>query len=150
MSRCNDTIHSAVWVKLLIDILIYFIDSLIWYPLYELSNKLFIDSQVAQSSNMSIGEHRHSKYKDLYAKKTYRFCNLRKWKDFNKKQLTLLKMCVTSLLCGPRADLWPFYGFLCKLFSLYIEFYNFEFSFQPRSKWLVKRIVSYFFIQKCL
>ena len=30
-----------------------------------------------------------------------------------KKQLTLLKMCVTSLLCGPRADLWPFYGFLC-------------------------------------
>ena len=31
-----------------------------------------------------------------------------------KKQLTLLKMCVTSLLCGPRADLWPFYGFLCK------------------------------------
>ena len=43
--------------------------------------------------------------------KTYRFCNLRKWKDFIKKQLTLLKMCVTSLLCGPRADLWPFYGF---------------------------------------
>ena len=39
-------------------------------------------------------------------KKTYRFCNLRKWKDFNKKQFTLLKMCVTSLLCGPRADLW--------------------------------------------
>ena len=26
-------------------------------------------------------------------------------------------MCVTSLLCGPRADLWPF---LCKLFSLYM------------------------------
>ena len=48
-------------------------------------------------------------------KENYRFCNLRKWKDFNKKQLnTLLKMCVTSLLCGPRADLWPFYGFLCK------------------------------------
>ena len=23
-----------------------------------------------------------------------------------KKQLTFLKMCVTSLLCGPRADLW--------------------------------------------
>ena len=30
---------------------------------------------------------------------------------FNKKQLTLLKMCVTSLMCGPRADLWPFMGF---------------------------------------
>ena len=27
-------------------------------------------------------------------------------------------MCVTSLLCGPPADLWPFYGFLCKRFSL--------------------------------
>ena len=49
-------------------------------------------------------------------KKTYRFCNLRK-----KKQPTLLKMCVTSLLCGPRADLWPFYGFLCKRFSLYMK-----------------------------
>ena len=31
-----------------------------------------------------------------------------------KKLLTSLKMCVTSLLCGPRVDLWPFYGFLCK------------------------------------
>ena len=38
-----------------------------------------------------------------------------------KKQLTLLKMCVTSLLCGPRADLWPFYGFLCERFSLYVK-----------------------------
>ena len=37
-----------------------------------------------------------------------------------QKQLTLLKMCVTSLLCGPRADLWPFYEFLCQRFSLYI------------------------------
>ena len=25
-------------------------------------------------------------------------------------------MCVTSLLCGPWADLWPFYGLYCKLF----------------------------------
>ena len=49
-------------------------------------------------------------------KKTYRFCNARKWKDFNKKQLTLLKMCVTSLLWGPRVDLWPFYGCLSKRF----------------------------------
>ena len=38
-----------------------------------------------------------------------------------KKQLTLLKVCVTSLLCGPRADLWPFYGFLCKRFSLFTK-----------------------------
>ena len=27
-------------------------------------------------------------------------------------------MCVTSLLCGPWADLWPFYGLYCKRFSL--------------------------------
>ena len=33
-------------------------------------------------------------------------------------------MCVTSLLYGPRADLWPFYGFLCKRFSLYIKVYQ--------------------------
>ena len=25
-----------------------------------------------------------------------------------------------SILCSPRPDLWPFYGFLCKRFSLYI------------------------------
>ena len=30
-----------------------------------------------------------------------------------KKQLTLHKMCVTSLLCGSWADLWPFYGLYC-------------------------------------
>ena len=30
-------------------------------------------------------------------------------------------LCVTSPLCGPRADLWPFHGFLCKRFSLYIK-----------------------------
>ena len=41
-------------------------------------------------------------------------------KNFNKKQLTLHKMCVTSLLCGPWADLWPFYGLYCERFSLYI------------------------------
>ena len=33
-------------------------------------------------------------------------------------------MCVTSFLCGPRADLWPFYGFLCKRFSGYIKVYT--------------------------
>ena len=30
--------------------------------------------------------------------------------------VTLLKMCVTSLLCGSRADLWPFSGFLYERF----------------------------------
>ena len=44
--------------------------------------------------------------------------------SIKKKKLTLLKMCVTSLLCGPRADLWPFYGFLCKRFSVYIKVYQ--------------------------
>ena len=29
--------------------------------------------------------------------------------SIKKKQLTLHK-CVTPLLCGPWADLWPFYG----------------------------------------
>ena len=29
-----------------------------------------------------------------------------------KKQLTLHKMCVISLLCGPWAYLWPFYQVL--------------------------------------
>ena len=38
-------------------------------------------------------------------KKPYRFCNLRKWKDFIY-------------------DLWPFYGFLCERFSLYIKVYQ--------------------------
>ena len=33
-------------------------------------------------------------------------------------------MCVASLLCGPRADLRSFYGFLCKRFSLYIKVYQ--------------------------
>ena len=61
----------------------------------------------------------HSNYKDLYGKK-----NLRKWKDFNKKQLTLHKVCVTSLLCVPWADLWPFNGLYCKRFSLYIKVYQ--------------------------
>ena len=32
-------------------------------------------------------------------------------------------MCVRSLLCGPWADLWQFYGFLCKRFSFYSCFY---------------------------
>ena len=30
-------------------------------------------------------------------------------------------MCVTSLLCGPRADLWPFYVFLSQQFSQNIK-----------------------------
>ena len=35
-------------------------------------------------------------------------------------EITLHKMLVTSLLCGPWADLWPFYGLYCKRFSLSI------------------------------
>ena len=37
-----------------------------------------------------------------------------------KNSLPYLK-CVKSLLCGPRVDLWPFCGFLCKRFSLYVN-----------------------------
>ena len=40
------------------------------------------------------------------------FCNLRKWKDFNKKQLTLDNICVTPLLCGPWAAMGRFMAFL--------------------------------------
>ena len=32
-------------------------------------------------------------------------------------------MCVTSLLCGPWADLWPFNGLYSERFSLYIKVY---------------------------
>ena len=60
----------------------------------------------------------------MYGKKTYRFRNLRKWKDFNKKQLTLLNMCVTALLCGSRAALWPFYGFFMFLWVFFISHTN--------------------------
>ena len=68
---------------------------------------------------MSIGKHRQASallhntqnIRICMGKKTYRFCNLRKWKDFNKKQLTLHKMGVTFLLCaGPWAYLWLFMG----------------------------------------
>ena len=57
-------------------------------------------------------------------KNTFRFRNLPKSKDFNKKQLTSHKMCVTSLPCGLWADLWPFYWLYCKRFSLYIKVYQ--------------------------
>ena len=33
-----------------------------------------------------------------------------------KNQLILNNVCVPSLLCGPRADLWPFGGLFCKLY----------------------------------
>ena len=77
-------------------------------------------------SPSSKWEHLHCcvtfEYKDLYGEKTYRFCNLQKWKDFNKKKNSLLYIkCVLRLsgTCGPWADLWPFYGKYCKRFSLY-------------------------------
>ena len=95
------------------------------------TGKLSQVAQVAQARNMSIGKHRHCcitlKYKDLYGKKTYRFCNLQKWKDFNKKQLTLHKMGVTSLLCaGPWAyfNLWLFMGCSVKSFLSMYKFYQ--------------------------
>ena len=50
-------------------------------------------------------------------------------------------MYVTSVLCGPRADLWPFYGFLISFFIFYrsylfhpflISFLLFFFNFSHR------------------
>ena len=59
-----------------------------------------LQPQVDQARNMSIGEHRHCcvtfQIKGFVWEKNYRFYNLR-----NEKQFTLLKMCVTSPLCGP-------------------------------------------------
>ena len=63
----------------------------------------------------------HSKYKDLYGKKPIVSITYENETISITKQLTLLKMCVTSLLGGPRVDLWTFYEFLCKRFSLYRE-----------------------------
>ena len=37
-----------------------------------------------------------------------------------KNSLPYIK-CVTSLLCGPWADLWPFCGLYCKWFPLYTK-----------------------------
>ena len=75
--------------------------------------------QVTQARNMSIGEHRHCCVTfEIQAGfvwgKTYRFCNLRNERISIKKQFTLHKICVTPLLCGPWAELWPFDGFFCK------------------------------------
>ena len=33
------------------------------------------------------------------------FCNLRMWKDLNKSYLTSIKLCVSSFLYGPRANI---------------------------------------------
>ena len=68
-------------------------------------------TQVAHARNISISEHRHcaqhSKYKDLYGKKTYRFRNLRKWKDSNKKNRLPYIKCVLGLSSVVRG---PIYG----------------------------------------
>ena len=41
--------------------------------------------------------------------------------SIKNSSVTLHKVCVKSLLCGPWADLWPFYGLYCKRFSLSIH-----------------------------
>ena len=76
------------------------------------SNNYFITSSTGSPS--SKYDHRHycvtleiqRKYKDLYRKKTYCFCNLRKWKDFNKNSFPYLK-CVLRLSCVVQG---PIYG----------------------------------------
>lgn len=61
---------------------------------------------------MSIGiVGKHLKYKEMpfLVKKTYRFCYVRKWKDFNKRRLTYLKcvFCLATYVVGE-----PTYGHL--------------------------------------
>ena len=51
-------------------------------------------------------------------KKTYRFCNLRKWKDFNKKQLTLLEMCYVSPVWSTGRFMAVVWIFMLTVFSL--------------------------------
>ena len=79
-------------------------------------------AQVAQARNMSIDERRHCcvTFEIIrMGKKPVVSVTYENKRILIKKQLTfLLKMCVTSLLCGPRAYLWPFYGVLFKRFSL--------------------------------
>ena len=78
-----------------------------------------VKAQVAQARNMSIGDKQHCcvtfKYKDLYGRKPIVSVTNENERISIKKQLTFYLKCV---LRGPRADLWPFYGFLCKPFSL--------------------------------
>ena len=67
---------------------------------------------------MSIGELRHllSNIRNIricMGKKPIVSVTYENERILIKKELTLPKMCVTSLLCGPRVDLWPFYRFLC-------------------------------------
>ena len=42
-------------------------------------------------------------------------------KELNKNQLTLLKLCVSSFLCGFLADLWPFNGCYWNRFALSVN-----------------------------
>ena len=76
-------------------------------------------AQVAQARNMSIGEHRHccvtfeiSGF--VWGKKTYRFCNLRKWRISIKNSLPYLK-CVLSLSYVVHG---PIYG---RFMGFYVE-----------------------------
>ena len=48
-------------------------------------------------------------------------------------------MCITSLLCGPRVDLWPFCGFLCKRFSFYVKFTKNEVGHSSEAARLIHR-----------
>ena len=96
--------------------LISFMSWRIWISQDTLVNQK-IDKRIPTGSPSSKYEHRRASallrniqnIRICMGEKTCRFCNQWKWKDFNKKQFTLLKMFVTSLLCGLRADLWPFY-----------------------------------------
>ena len=71
-----------------------------------------VEPQVSQARNTSIGEYRHCcvtfEYKDLYGEKTYRFRNLRKWKDSIKNSLPYMK-CVLRLSCVVHGPIYSRY-----------------------------------------
>ena len=54
-----------------------------------------------------------------------------------------LQMYFTSLLGGPRADLWPFYGWYCKRFSLYVKVYRRKTGYNTTHKTAINRPVDH-------
>ena len=107
MDACENNCHWAAWPSLNYDFMKHICNS---------RRVLLLSTLVAQVRNMSISEHRQC----CVTFEVLRICifcvgkkpivSLTYEKDFKiKNQLTLHKICVTSLLCGPWADLWPFY-----------------------------------------
>ena len=87
---------------------------------------------------MSMGVHRHCyvtfEIQGFVWEKTYRFCNLRKWKDFNKKKNSLPYLkCVLRLSCVVHGPIYgPFFHSLsCSMTPLHRERIKGRKSLQP-------------------